>query len=209
MPSFAPALATVLLLAFGASSAQAHKLKVFATAVGNDVSGYAYFSPGGRAQEVAVTVTLPDGRVIQHLTTDDHGEFHFSATQRATHTILVDAGDGHEATYHVPADELGGSLMATTAAADPKASEAAAAAASVVGPSAIADTQLATVIDQAVARQLRPLREQIDAWQEKIWLHDVLGGLGYIIGMGGLVYGLTGNRRSRASEARLLKEARQ
>jgi nickel transport protein len=208
MPRFAPILTAAILLVFGGSSAQAHKLKVFATAVGNDVSGYAYFSPGGRAQEVAVTVTLPDGDVVQHLTTDDQGEFHFSASQRATHTILVDAGDGHEATYHVPADELGGSLMAT-AAADPAASEAAVASPSGGGPSAIADTQLATVIDQAVARQLRPLREQIDAWQEKIWLHDVLGGLGYIIGIGGLVYGLTGNRRSRANEARLVKEARQ
>ena len=51
-------------------------------------------------------------------------------------------------------------------------------------------------IETALARQLRPLREQLDAWQEQIWLHDILGGLGYIIGLAGLAYGLTNNKRS-------------
>ena len=80
MPRFASILATtVFLLGFGLSTAQAHKLKVFATAVDNDVDGYAYFAPGGRAQDADVTVTLPDGRVVQRLKTDVEGEFHFTA----------------------------------------------------------------------------------------------------------------------------------
>ena len=200
-------MAALWFLGIGAPAAYSHKLKVFATAVGADISGYAYFVPGGRAQEASVIVKRADGSIADTLHTNENGDFSFAATSATDHAILVDAGDGHEARYTVHASEItiGGQATpvpaATSAPADQSVQTASPAAGTV---------DIAPIVEQAVARQLRPLREQIDAWQEKIWFHDVLGGLGYIIGIAGLFYGLTGTRRAREESAkRRVEEARQ
>ena len=38
-----------------------------------------------------------------------------------------------------------------------------------------------------MSRQIRPLREQLDRYEEKVRLHDILGGIGFIVGAMGLV----------------------
>lgn len=201
-------IAMLCALIAACAPAQAHKLKAFATAIGDDVSGYAYFSPGGRAQEAEVTVTQADGSLVARLKTNEQGEFSFRATKPVDHQILVDAGDGHEASYRVSAGELGSLLDPKASVADQNSSATpqGPALTNFAGPTS---NEIAALVEQSVARQIRPLREQVDAWQEKVWLHDVLGGLGYIIGLAGLFYGLTGSRRSKAeTAARDLKEAR-
>lgn len=189
-----------VLLAAGLSvavgPAWAHKLKAFATAEGATLVGYAYFSSGGRSRQASVTVTDADGEVLATTITDDEGNFRVEAKRRIDHQVIVDGGDGHAATYAVTASELpdtlpagGGQLAApvsvATVPADPPTEVA----------SLAMDAGLRAFIDRSVSRQIRPLREQIDAYQEKIWWHDVLGGIGYIIGLGGLAFGLSERRR--------------
>jgi nickel transport protein len=41
-------------------------------------------------------------------------------------------------------------------------------------------------VERAVARQIRPLREALEAERSRARLHDILGGLGYIAGLAGL-----------------------
>ena len=48
------------------------------------------------------------------------------------------------------------------------------------------EADLARLVEQAVARQVRPLREELLACQEQTRFRDVLGGLGYILGLAGL-----------------------
>jgi nickel transport protein len=189
------ALALFILLCalFGASSAKAHKLKTFATAIGAEISGYAYFVPGGRAQNAQVVITREDGSLAAHLQTNDQGEFSYRANQRTRLTIHVDAGDGHEADTHIAAADLPSTLpLANNSSAASRPIESLKGTDSPTASS----LDLQQQIETALARQLRPLREQLDAWQEQIWLHDILGGLGYIIGLAGLAYGLTNNKRS-------------
>jgi nickel transport protein len=190
--------------------ALAHKLKAFATVEGPQVSGYAYFAPGGRAQDSNVKVTLPDGSVVATMTTDDTGSFHFTPTVRADYTILVDAGDGHEATYRIAASELSDSTASANTVPIP-APVATPPVVTVCQPagSPPSAAEIRAMVELGIAHQVRPLREQIDAWQEKVWLHDVLGGLGYIIGLAGLAYGLSEGRRSRRDKTSpQLQEAR-
>ncbi|MBK5965704.1 hypothetical protein CCR95_16830, partial [Thiocystis minor] len=59
-------------------------------------------------------------------------------------------------------------------------------AAPVSGETHDIDPALIAAIDQAVARQVRPLREQLIAAQDEVRLRDILGGLGYILGLTGL-----------------------
>jgi nickel transport protein len=71
------------------------------------------------------------------------------------------------------------------------------AVATVIADAAPPSADLAALIEQSVARQVRPLREQLDSYQETVRWHDVLGGIGYIIGLGGLAYGFASRSSSR------------
>jgi nickel transport protein len=175
-------LALILLL-LGVAPAFAHKIKLFATAEGMSVSGYAYFSGGTRAQGADFAAHVGERQVFSGKT-DDQGAFRFTATESADHRLTVDSGDGHVAGFTIKAEELG------------KAAETAVAP---VTQTATDDGRLTALIEQAVARQIRPLREQLDAYQESARLRDALGGLGFIIGLGGLAYGLDQRRKAQRS----------
>ena len=197
-----PALVALILLVMG-GGAEAHKLKVFATVTGAVIEGYAYFSPGGRANTVSVTLATNDGVVQAKAITDAEGNFRFEATRRADYVITVDAGDGHVASTTIAAEDLPQTLSFASgdAAAVRPDERAAAETTPAPPPRAAGDAELRAFIDQSISRQIRPLREQIDAYQEKIWWHDVLGGLGYILGLGGIAFGLS-ERRKRANAVR-------
>lgn len=185
------ALALPVLLLAG-TAAQAHKMKLFASAAGPEIEGYVYFSPGGRAHQVGVTVSAADGAVLGRLQTDDDGAFRFEAKSRIDHVFSADGGDGHEASYTVSAGDLPPSLPGGAGGSVVTAPDASRLAA---GTPIGGEDGLRAFIDQSVARQIRPLREQLDAYQEKIWMHDVLGGLGVIFGLGGVAFGLSERRR--------------
>ena len=179
-----------------ATPAFAHKLKVFATAIGADITGYGYFAPGGRAQDSEVTVTA-DGKVVATLRTNEEGEFSYTATTRVDHIFSLDAGDGHEAAYRIAADELPATLSgsASSTPATPPAGSQQRPQVLPVGPSPAAAAEVRALVEMGIAQQLRPLREQIDALQQKLWLHDVLGGIGYIVGLAGFAFWLSASRK--------------
>jgi len=177
--------------------AQAHKVKVFASAEGPVITGYAYFPGGGRIKGGRVDIHGPDGQKLAQVMTDERGEFSFQAQARIDHLLVLDAGQGHLARFLVEAEELPESLPGGggTKTASPPAAPAD--NAPIPDRATISEERLAELIDQAVSRQIRPLRSQIEAFQEKIYWHDVLGGIGYIIGLMGLSLYFLGRRRSK------------
>lgn len=187
-------LATLLL----ATPAQAHKLKVFATSDGETISGYGYFFGGGRVADTPVIVTDANGKTLTELRTDADGNFHFPAKQRQDYRITIDSGDGHMASTTVTAVELPEQVAlgdGSEVTLKPKDTE------TIPLPELsppIAPPDLATLVEAAVAHQIRPLREQIDTWNDRILWHDILGGLGYIVGMAGLAYGMAGRQRPKS-----------
>lgn len=186
------AIAAVLVLV-AASPALAHKMKVFASATGAAISGYVYFNGDSRAIATKVSVVGADGSTVFEGLTDDTGQFSFPATRRMDHVISVDGNDGHVASFTITAAELPDTLPAAASASVVTPTRAAPVEAASVE---VASGDLRSFIDQSIARQIRPLREQIDAYQEKIWWHDVIGGIGYIAGLAGLAFGWA-NRKPR------------
>lgn len=172
-------LAAAFLLAglTAAGPAWAHKMKVFAVIEGDAIVGSAYFSPGGRVQDAEAVLSV-GGEEVARTRTGTDGEFRFALTRPGPYRIAVDGGDGHAAFF-------------TVADGAPPAAPA-----SLSAPAAIGEAAL----EQALARQIRPLREQIDAYEEKIRLHDILGGLGVIAGLAGVAFGLSERRKRRTGE---------
>ncbi len=190
----------LVALALAALPASAHKLQVFAFAEGARIQGSAYFAGGAKAQGATIKMEDAEGHVLAELTPGPDGSFSYTAQARMDHVIVADSGDGHRAEWRVTASELAAGFpdaprlpakqrsAATSATRDtPVASRSdpppISLPQSTGAPSAPVD--LAT-IERAVARQVGPLREELRAAQDQARLHDIMGGIGYILGLVGI-----------------------
>ena len=200
------ALSALLLL--DARTGLAHRLSVFAYAEGSTIQGSAYFAGGGAPGGAEVTVYGPDGAVLGSTTTGEAGDFTFDATRRVDHRITVETADGHAAEFLVAASELPASLPG---GADPLGIEASAAEA--VTPAeaeppgtmaAIDDAALEAMVSRAVQQQIRPLREDLIAYADAVRVSDIMGGIGYIVGIFGVLAYVLSLRRSRRSADRTM-----
>ena len=191
--------ALIALLMFDAGAALAHRLNLFAYAEDATIVGSAYFSGGGAPAGAAVTAYGPDGAVLGQTTTDREGAFTLDATVRTDHRITVETADGHAAEFLVTAAELPARLPPGEAVAP---ADAAAPTAEPPEPvaavdAAIDDAALEAMISRAVQQQVRPLRQQLAAYSEEIRLRDIIGGIGYILGIFGLAaYAMALRRRA-------------
>lgn len=192
MPRLTAALATVALL-LAATPAEAHKLKVFAAAIGPRIEGRVYFVGGGPAAGARVTITTPDGAPITEIATDEQGNFAIIAASRADHVIAVDSRDGHVGRFTVLARDLPGDLPQPAASSAPAMAPPASAPVATIQHLPSADG-LREIVGEAVAQQIVPLREQLNGYEDRVRLHDILGGLGYILGLAGLALWLRARR---------------
>jgi nickel transport protein len=171
------------LIAVTAGSASAHKINLFATAAGQTVSGEVYVDASTPVADAKVQVFV-GGEVAHETNSDAEGKFEFNVACRAAHRIVATAPGGHRAEWTVPADELPGSLPPcdvanTTQSPRPEQAEPT--------PHAPTDTEaLEATVEEAVARQVAPLRRQIREYEQRVRLHDIIGGVGYIVGLFGV-----------------------
>lgn len=159
-------LLAVLAVLLAASPAYAHKLKLFVTQEGTEISGKTYFAGGGAAAELDGQVVDAHGQVVATLRTDAEGRFRFTPPQGDGLRIRFESGDGHMAE----------AVLGQTA------------------PSAQPANAAAPDVDAAIARQLTPLREQLDRMESRARLSDIVGGVGMIVGVFG-VYAWVASRR--------------
>jgi len=191
----------------------AHKVEVFAEVEGTTIQGMVYFRGGTPVQDAKVEAFAPDGKKLGETTTDAKGEFALAAKYRCDVRLVVNAGGGHGAEGKVGADELpkelppyGGASPADQEMPTPEedpgheaepAVEASPAPAD-AAPATPEEARLQKLIEAAVREQVRPLERKLAKYQEKIRLSDVLGGIGYILGITGLLFFFLGARRKRS-----------
>ncbi len=202
-------LVAVLIMA---SLASAHTIKLFATVENQTISGYGYFPGGGKFRNGTVTVHGPDGTTLGQITTDDNGEFNYTAQYKCDHIFSIETTDGHAASYTVKAEELPDRLPPLSASnsvnLQPEASKDRALPSSgheatvppdqapLLAAGGISSTDLERVVDSAIARHVKPLREQLEEYEQKIRLHDILSGIGYIFGVAGIAMYLASRKNS-------------
>ena len=142
-------------------------MKVYAwSETGNTIGGEVYFPGGGKAKDATVEVYAPGDRKLGETKTDDAGKFTFQARYRCDHKFVVNIGDGHGATYVLKADELPGSLPVLTGSGPhvegAPTAKAARAQQAVTAPDAISPAAR-RLVEEAISRQVVPLRRQIEA----------------------------------------------
>ncbi|WP_419903559.1 cobalt ABC transporter permease [Kiloniella sp.] len=189
------------------TNAWAHKVISAAYPDGNLIEGEIGFSSGDMATNVPIVITDPDGNKLGEITTDDEGLFAFTATQRVDHIFRADLSAGHVATFTVLADELpddlaGGEAKSSVTSTTSNAVDV------VKNSVSVSDKSDLIVIDQIALEKLiskatketRSLRKDLVQYKEERRMQDILGGIGYILGIFGIASFLLG-RRKPAKEA--------
>ncbi len=184
---FRSILAIVALLMAGifySGASFAHKVNMFAFVEGDQVFIEGYFSDGKRAQNSKVTVSDEQGKTLLKGETDHEGNFSFRVPAGARSLrITLNAGMGHKTEYTLGQDELAGALPeGETAAAKDVAVTDETTAGAVGGP---VDEH---AIRRAVGQAILPLMRRMSSLEERASFSDIIGGIGFIVGVTGLFF---------------------
>jgi nickel transport protein len=199
MRSWKCTIITVLIILFSlAGSAAAHKVMVFAWVSGNTIQTESKFSGGRKVRAGKIEVFDPKGQLILSGKTNDQGEFSFPIPQSTTLKIVLTAGMGHRGEWTVSKDEIVNATPTNAASpaikntAGERVDSAAGAKKTVIRPAATETTMSANeikeVVEKALDRKLEPVYRMLaESREHKPTITDVIGGIGYIIGLVGLV----------------------
>lgn len=187
--------ATLVLALVLAAPASAHRLKIFAHVAGDTIAGYGFYIGGGRPQGVEVTFSDGAGREIGTATTGADGAYSFTPPGSGTYRLKINGGDGHFAEATVAFTSEGDAGVPATPTETPSShaeNQPSASALPAIPAQSSAELSPQTVrlieesVDKAVSRQITPLLEAYDAADGKVRFNDIIGGLGWIVGLAGL-----------------------
>ncbi len=172
-----------VLLISGPAPAVAHKVTVFAWVEGDRVITQSKFAGGRSAKGARLEVFNSDGEKLLEGLSDDQGQFAFNAPQPEDLQIVLIAGAGHRAEWWVRADEFtpaaaGEGSRPSSPPAPPREQS----------PDTVTLTrdELQLLVESAVERKLAPILRRLEQQGDGPTLSDVVGGIGYILGLVGL-----------------------
>lgn len=186
--------------------ASGHDIRMSARVENHHIVGKVYVRGGGAVKDATVTAFGPDNRKLAATQTDQEGFFRLPVRLRCDHRLLADAGDGHGAQFVIKASLLPEDLPT----ADEPSGDYAPQILQPASPehaSALSPTDAQTTAPGHAAagadalKQLRAevddLRQQLDQYRQRVRLLDVLGGVGYILGLTGIAHYWLSLRRNR------------
>lgn len=203
----AVSLALLLLFAW-TQPARAHAVYLFAWVDGDRVCSEGYFAKKSKVRDGAVTVRNATGGLVAEGRTNEQGLWCFPAPAPQDLTFVLNAGQGHRAEFILPAKEFPSGRLpaadkgALAAPGTPVADHVPATGTAQRSTAAsMDDGSLRALVRNAVREelqsQLSPIRQ---ALAEKNadpgpTLRDIMGGLGWIIGLAGLAAWYTARRK--------------
>jgi nickel transport protein len=181
----------VLSIVVFASPALAHRVLVFAYAEGDTIHTESKFVPDTPVRQGKIEVIdQKTGQVLLTGQTDDQGKFSFkipaeAADQKMNLKIVVEAAMGHRGEWLLKADKyLTGATPGKTAAPAPAPPGSVAPGSKAANPDQQA---LEAALNKVLERQLAPINEKLtELTIHRTSLPDILGGIGYILGLCGL-----------------------
>ena len=185
-------VAALMLLAAGA--ALAHRVNVFAWVEGETVFVECKYPDGTKVHEGVIRVLDSAGKELLNGKTNDKGEFSFKVPKQDDLTIVLEAGMGHRGDWPLSRQDLApaGEAPKPGPAAAPQASPkneapSPAAAEPAAGPASPPPAGIDQAIEKALDKKLAPVMKMLaEMHEQKVRLTDVLGGIGYIIGLVGV-----------------------
>jgi nickel transport protein len=168
--------------------AAAHKVYLFAWVEGDTVYTDSYFPDKRKIIGGKVEVFDPDGKKLLEGQTDDMGTFSFKIPQRTDLRIVLEATMGHRAEFTLMAVELGGEAVkeGTPSESTPEGAGSRAESSSSLH---VDKEEIRRVVEESLDLKLKPILRQLARLraEERPSLREAIGGIGYIVGLMGLV----------------------
>jgi nickel transport protein len=176
-------IATIFLLScLMVSTCFGHKITVFGYVDGDMIKTESTFSGGRVARNCKLSMARGSDTVLIG-ETNDKGMLDFPVPQeREGFDLIVVCGDGHRGTWRIESEEF-----LDLPDSSPKAIPAQSVE-SVSGTRVTqTDTDLRQMFRQELAAELSPIKRQLaELRKDSVSLADIMGGLGYILGLAGL-----------------------
>jgi nickel transport protein len=162
----------------------AHKLILNVYASAQQIEGELGFSDGKMVNGAIVRVEDGAGKLLHEATTDAEGFFALQRSHSGAMVLRANTGSGHIATVEVAALVASGtnSPAPTRASAEDESQVL------------LTGAEVAEVVRQ----ELRPVRQELARLKEKNGIQDIIGGIGYILGLFGIGYYVAAKSRLRA-----------
>lgn len=148
---------------------------MFAYPEGDTVYVEGYFADGRKAMNSKVTVYDPEGKILFKGITDKKGQLSFKTPYKGDLRIVLDAGMGHRTEYTVNAGDMSNDVSEVTK--DPE---------KLVKQTLSNPDELQLIVEKAVGEAIKPLMKSTSEMKEKIRLSEIIGGIGYILGLMGV-----------------------
>ncbi|SMP16807.1 cobalt ABC transporter permease [Shimia sagamensis] len=174
--------------------AMAHKVIAGVFPAGDAIEGELGFSSGDMAVGQEVIVYGPDGAELGRTVTDEDGFFLYTPTSPVAHSFTADMGAGHVAKVVMPAEEVAEIMGVAAIVADAPVEKVATNSKTVAS---LSDEER-QAIAKSVRDEIRPLRREIAAYREKNDMQNILGGIGYILGLFGFGFYLAARKKTSA-----------
>jgi len=183
-------LLPILFILGPALPALAHRVQVLAYPSGGEIVVEATVGnnePVTRGSEVTVAKSV-NGDILLRGETDRQGRFKFPVPDLSPNTgllITVNSGMGHVGSSTLPPEELKGQqLSEPTKKKERKESS--------LSPE---EQRLSDLVSRAVAREVEPLKRMLAKKMDSgPSMRDIIGGIGWLVGIGGLLAALKKKR---------------
>jgi len=185
----------ILMVLFNAPPALAHRVSIFAWVQGDTVHTQSKFMGGKRPDKALVEVFDETGKLLLKGETDAQGLFSFQTQKISDMQIVLTAGMGHRAVWTLSSEDfqetngeshnnprLNAVPPVESNTFDPKMSKTHRSP-----ETGLSAAEFTALIEATLDRKLKPLMDRITVLSEdRISLSDILGGMGYIVGLVGL-----------------------
>lgn len=203
--SSVPVLALAVLASW-TTPALAHNVQMFATVNGTTIEGRAYTSDLSPVADADVALFAAGGQLLRQTTTDADGQYTFTVEDPGDYQLVLSAPGGHRAEFRIGKAEFSADVPTSSQREVPPAAPA---VESHDGRSARKPSEAPSSAGESLGRQIDDLRRQvvelrrqIDSYEHKTRWHDVLGGVGYILGIVGVAFYFLGVRRKQGHGSR-------
>ncbi len=183
----------LVCLLFLPLQAQAHKIHVFAWVSGNTITVESNFSRNRPLLNGKVTVLDNTTQtILLQGTGDEQGIFTFPVPPRAKETaidllIVVSGGEGHQSSWLIPAAEY----LSDSPPAVPDTHPPTSSTGQTTTPSAetaLENAELKQMLQKLLEQELAPIRRSLAMAENKPpGFRDIMGGIGYLVGLAGLI----------------------
>ena len=205
----------LLMLPCFSATVFAHKVMVFAWVDGDTVHTRSKFSGGKKAINADILVYNMGNELLLQGKTDQKGEFSFQIPDRTDMRIVLDASMGHKAEWKISFDEITGDPAfaqekSEQEKSDPKKSDQEKPGHSSNESSAdlqhrstsFTKEEIRNIIEKTLDRKLDPVIKMLaDSYASGPEAKDIIGGIGYIVGLVGLALYVSNRASNRVQQS--------